>query len=55
MKVIILIQKWAIKFQNSNFKSFNECYQYLINNGIVFPPKEQTIDTYNKYINPKVF
>ena len=53
MKVIILIQKWAIKFQNSNFKSFNECYQYLINNGIVFPPKEQTIDTYNKYINPK--
>ena len=35
-KVIYLIQKWAFKFQNSNFKSFNECYIYLKNNGIIF-------------------
>jgi len=50
-KVIYLIQKWAFKFQNSNFKSFNECYIYLKNNGIIFPPINEQIETYCKYIN----
>jgi hypothetical protein len=50
-KVIYLIQKWAFNFQNSNFNSFNECYIYLKNNGIIFPPIEEKIETYCKYIN----
>ena len=50
-KVIYLIQKWAFNFQNSNFNSFNECYIYLKNNGIIFPPIEEKIETYFKYIN----
>ena len=49
-KVIYLIQKWAFNFQNTNFKSFNECYIYLKNNGIIFPPIEEKIETYCKYI-----
>ena len=53
MKVIYLIQKWAFKFDNDInciFPIFNECYDYLLNNGIVFPPVDNKMDTYNKYI-----
>ena len=53
MKVIYLIQKWAFKFNNDInciFPIFNECYDYLLNNGIVFPPVDNKMDTYNKYI-----
>ena len=53
MKVIFLIQKWAIKFNNDInciFPIFNECYDYLLNNGIVFPPVDNKMDTYNKFI-----
>ncbi len=53
MKVIFLIQKWAIKFNNdinSIFSIFNEYYDYLLNKGIVFPPVDNQMETYNKFI-----
>ena len=53
MKVIYLVQKWAFKFNkdiNSVFPIFNDIYEHLIDNGIVFPPLDNHIETYDKFI-----
>ena len=51
MEIIYLIQKWNNTFnKNKNYSSFNQCYLYLLNKGIVFPNEEYKLETYNKYI-----
>ena len=51
MEIIYLIQKWKNNFnKNKNYSSFNQCYLYLLNKGIVFPNQEYKLETYNKYI-----
>ena len=51
-KVIYLTQKWAKKFQgNQNLSVFLDNYNLLKNNGIVFPPEDYVINTYNKFID----
>ena len=51
MEIIYLIQKWNNNFnKNKNYSSFNQCYLYLLNKGIVFPNQEYKLETYNKYI-----
>ena len=51
-KVIYLIQKWAKKFDtNKDFSIFMENYNFLKKNGIVFPPDNFTLQTYDKFIS----
>ena len=51
-KVIYLTQKWAKKFYgNKNLSIFFDSYNYLKNNGIVFPPQNYVINTYDKFVN----
>ena len=50
-ELIYLIQKWAKKFYNHPFFiNFKECYNYLGNKGIVFPPDNIVVPTYSKYV-----
>ena len=50
-KVIYLTQKWAKKFyENKNLSIFFDNYNYLKKNGIVFPPLNFVLNTYDKYI-----
>ena len=51
-KVIYLTQKWAKKFYgNKNLSIFFESYNYLKKNGIIFPPENYIINTYDKFVN----
>ena len=51
-EVIYLVQKWAKKFYNNkNFSIFMENYTFLKNNGIVYPPENFVIKTYDKFIS----
>ena len=51
-KVIYLTQKWAKKFYgNKNLSIFFESYNYLKKSGIVFPPENYVINTYDKFVN----
>ena len=51
-KLIFLIQKWALKFQNNEkYKIFWEKYNFLKSKNIVFPEQNYVIETYNKYIS----
>ena len=51
-KVIYLVQKWAKKFDtNKDFSIFMENYNFLKKNGIVFPPDNFTLQTYDKFIS----
>ena len=53
-KVIYLIQKWAIKFSNNkNYQIFQEYYKLLKTKGIIFPPENYRLSTYDKYIVKK--
>jgi hypothetical protein len=50
-ELIYLIQKWAKKYYNHPFFiNFKECYNYLGNKGIVFPPDNIVVPTYSKYV-----
>ena len=50
-ELIYLIQKWAKKYYNHPFFiNFKECYNYLGNKGIVFPPDKIVVPTYSKYV-----
>ena len=51
-KVIFLIQKWALKFENKNIHPiFKNNYNYLKSLNIAFPSQNYNIDTYKKYIS----
>ena len=51
-KVIYLTQKWAKKFYgNKNLSIFFDSYNYLKKSGIVFPPENYVINTYDKFVN----
>ena len=51
-KVIYLTQKWAKKFNgNKNLSIFLDNYNLLKNNGIIFPPGNYIMNTYDKFIN----
>ena len=50
-KVIYLVQKWSYKFKNNSiFPIFSDSYEFLMNNGIIFPPLDTHFETYDKYI-----
>ena len=50
-KVVFLIQKWGLKFNdNPRYSIFKDTYESLINI-ITFPPPEYKIDTYQKYFH----
>ena len=50
-KVIYLVQKWSYKFKNNSiFPIFRDSYEFLMNNGIIFPPLDTHFETYDKYI-----
>ena len=53
-KVIFLTQKWHKKFENeenSKLIGFSENYNSLKKAGIIFPPENYNIQTYNNYIS----
>ena len=51
-KVIYLTQKWAKKFNgNQNLSIFLDNYNLLKKNGIIFPPGNYIMNTYDKFIN----
>ena len=50
IKIIYLIQKWAIK-DNRNNSNLKIKYDFLKNNGIVFPQYDYKMKTYDKYID----
>ena len=53
-KVIFLTQKWHKKFEkeeNSKLIGFSENYDSLKKAGIIFPPENYNIQTYNNYIS----
>ena len=51
-KVIYLTQKWAKKFNgNQNLTVFLDNYNLLKNSGIVFPPENFVIKTYEKFVS----
>ena len=53
-KVIYLIKKWATKFSNNkNYIIFQENYNLLKTKGIIFPPENYRLSTYDKYITNK--
>ena len=54
IKIIYLIQKWAIK-DNRNNSNFKIKYDFLKNNGIVFPQCDYKMKTYDKYIDKEEF
>ena len=49
-KIFYLIRKWALKFENQKdiIPNFTEKYNYLKQNGVVFP--EYLENTYHKYV-----
>ena len=52
-KVIFLTQKWAKKFEKENnpkYSAFIDNYNTLKKGGIIFPPNNFKLETYNKYI-----
>ena len=48
-KILYLIQKWKNKHSNDVSK-FKEIFDKIESKGIIFPPKEEIIETYTKYI-----
>ena len=53
-KIIFLTQKWHQKFEkdeNQNVKGFSDNYNLLKKGGIIFPPQNYQIQTYNNYIS----
>ena len=53
-KIIFLTQKWHQKFENDenpNVKGFSDNYNLLKKGGIIFPPQNYQIQTYNNYIS----
>ena len=48
-KILYLIQKWKDKHSN-DVKKFKEIFDQIESQGIVFPPKEEIIETYTKFI-----
>ena len=54
IKIIYLIQKWAIK-DNRNNSNIKIKYDFLKNNGIVFPQCDYKMKTYDKYIDKDEF
>ena len=53
-KIIYLTQKWHQKFEkeeNQGLKGFSDNYNLLKKGGIIFPPQNYQIQTYNNYIS----
>ena len=53
-KIIFLTQKWHQKFEkeeNQGLKGFSDNYNLLKKGGIIFPPQNYQIQTYNNYIS----
>ena len=53
-KIIFLTQKWHQKFEkdeNQNMKGFSDNYNLLKKGGIIFPPQNYQIQTYNNYVS----
>ena len=54
MKIIFLIQKWSLK-SSYYYPNFQNKYEFLKKNGIIFPDSNFEMKTYDKYFDKKSF